>query len=695
MKRHFLLLLLLCFCHWGFPAAVSPDKARTVALNFIKTCERNEPALKNTMFSLADAVQIKVNNGLQTALYLFRAEPEGFVIIAGDDKVYPVLAYSFSHSLGMENMAPALRAWLNNYVNQISVAVASPSQPTLTSEWQYYLGGSFNTAPKYNQVAPLMLTTWDQNNFYNAQCPADENGPGGHVYAGCVATAYGQIMKYYNYPPQGSGSNSYYDWDYGNISANFGNTQYQWTQMPNSLNTHNNAIAQLLFHCGVAVEMGYSVEGSGAGSEEVVPALINYFGYSSAVNIKERDDYTETQWISMLKNNLNAGMPLYYSGYTEEAGHAFVFDGYQEDANGSHFHVNWGWSGYGNGYFYVNNLASPGGNFDYWQQAIFNIVPAQGYPANCTGLKVIDGTAGTFDDGSGFGEYQNNLSCSWLINPAVNVLNIKLSFDRFATEAGSDVVTVYDGDNTSAPVLGTFSGSTLPSQLTSTGKKMLVVFQTNGNTKAQGWSASYTTTKPVYCNNLTVVTDPAGTISDGSGTYNYNATTNCRWRMEPPNVSAITLQFTEFDITPSDDSFEVYDVSSSPYTLLDTYSGSQVPASKTYNTSKLLLWFKSQNNPKTGWSLNYTTTPLSVGEIKESEVLNIFPVPALDELQITWHTQITDCRIRVYNANGTRVIEKSLSGSSHTLDISSLRSGIYRLHFLSDKHSFSRTFLKL
>lgn len=695
MKRISLFLILLCLCYGGYAAEVSPEKAKTVAENFIKTCSLYETALKNTASSLAEVVQLKVNNGQQTALYLFRVNPDGFIIIAGDDKVYPVLAYSFSHSLGTDNMAPALRAWLSNYVNQISYAAGSHAMQPQTSVWQYYLEGRTGQSPKYNQVAPLLLTTWDQNNFYNALCPEDENGPGGHVYAGCVATAYGQIMKYYNYPPQGTGSHMYYDWNYGDLSADFENTLYQWTQMPNSLNTHNNAIAQLLFHCGVAVEMGYSVEGSGAGSEEVVPALVNYFGYSSAVNIKERDDYSESQWITMLKNNLNAGMPLYYSGYTDEAGHAFVFDGYQEDANGSHFHVNWGWSGYGNGYFYVGNLASPGGNFNYWQQAIFNIVPAQGYPANCTGTKVIDGTAGTFDDGSGFGEYQNNLSCSWLINPSVNIVNIKLSFDRFATEAGSDVVTVYDGDNTSAPVLGTFSGNTLPSQLTSTGKKMLVVFQTNGNTKAQGWSASYTTTKPVYCNNLTVVTDPTGIISDGSGTYNYNATTNCRWRMEPLNVSAITLQFTEFDITPADDSFEVYDVASSPYTLLDTYSGSQIPVSKTYNTSKLLLWFKSQNNPQTGWSLNYTTTPLSVGELNESESLNIFPVPALNELHITWHPQITSCIIRVYNANGTRAIEKNLAGNAHTLDISTLRSGIYHLQFLSDKHTFSRTFLKL
>jgi len=356
--------------------------ALKVAQNFILKQSDNKESLKNCTIHLLETINI--NNSDKPALYIFELSESGFVIIAADDRAYPILGYSFDHALKEENgLSPALSAWLGNYTNQISFIsnnTVTPNNP-FTDVWESYLSQTkLKNNIKYNQVEPLLLTSWDQNHYYNAYCPEDPAGPGGHVYAGCVATAYGQIMKYYNYPPQGFGMHSYYDWDYGYQSVSFGSTNYEWTHMPNSLNAHNDAVAQLLYHCGVAVEMGYSPNGSGASSEEVVSAMSNFFGYNNTLNIKEKDDYTDQQWVNMLKANLDMLMPLYYSGYTDESGHAFVFDGYYDDAYGTHFHINWGWSGYGNGYFYINNLASPGGTFNYWHQAIFNIIPASNYP---------------------------------------------------------------------------------------------------------------------------------------------------------------------------------------------------------------------------------------------------------------------------------------------------------------------------
>jgi len=679
-----------------FAKEIPVDKALQVAQS-LKTIQiAQNSALKNLPASFTLAADIKINNSNKTAIYIFDLDSQGFVMVAGDDNVFPVLGYSFNNNLDVNNMAPALKAWLKNYVNQISYAVEHNFKEYGVSDaWNYFLNESENFIMQKNtSVGPLLLTTWNQDHFYNAYCPEDPEGPGGRVYAGCVATAMGQVMKYYNYPQQGTGTYTYYDWDYGYQTADFGNTTYMWSHMTNSLNTHNNAVAELLYHCGVAVDMGYSPFGSGAQSEDVAPAMINYFGYSSNMNIKNKNQYTQQQWIDMLKANLDQLMPLYYSGYSNEGGHAFNFDGYNQDANGTHFHINWGWGGYGNGFFLINNLASPGGNFNSWHQAVFNMIPAQNYPENCANLKTINGTSGTFDDGSGIYEYQNNLSCSWLIDPAVNVVNIKLTFDWLDTEIDNDIVIIYDGDNTSAPILGSFSGNTMPTQLISTGNKMLITFTTNASVKAQGWSVSYTTTKPVYCNNLTVLNAPSGTISDGSNSYNYNTMTNCRWRIEPPNTGTITIQFVDFDIQPYEDVLEIFDVSSSPYQLIDSYTGSQIPQTKTYTASKLLLWFKSANNPKTGWSLNYTSTVASINNINLSEKIDIFPNPAHNVLNVNFETLPPNCILNIYNLNGVLVKSFMPLKNTNTFDIADLSNGIYQLIVINNQSNLMKRFIK-
>jgi len=677
-------------------AEVPVNLAKLVAENFLIKQVNNDPTLKGKDYKLSLSEVVKMKNSSKAALYIFDISKSGFVIIAGDDNVYPVLGFSFTNAIKANDLSPALSQWMDDYVNQISFAANDNVKNSETSDaWEAYKSNIvLNKSGKINQVQPLLLTTWNQDNFYNADCPADAAGPDGHVYVGCVATAMGQIMKYYNYPQQGIGSHGYSDWTYGYQFADFGNTTYNWTAMPNDLHTDNNAVAELLYHCGVSVEMGYSTTGSGAQSDQVVPALIYYFGYNSNLDIENKDDYSEQQWISKLKTNLNALMPLYYSAYGSVGGHAFVFDGYYEDALGVHFHINWGWSGYGNGYFYVNNLNSVGGNFDSGHQAIFNIIPDQDYPMYCTGSHTITETAGTFNDGSGIYEYKSNSNCSWLIDPTVNVINITLTFDRFDTEINNDLVTVYDGDNTSAPVLGTFSGATLPAAVTSTGKKMLITFNTNGSIVGQGWSASFSALKPVYCSNVTILTDETGSVSDGSGIYNYNANTDCRWRIQPPNANSITLDFTAFDVQLNEDKLEIYDVSSTPYTLLDSYSGSQIPTAKTYNVSKLLLWFKSQNNPKSGWSVNYSSTVSAIEDLTFTNNIIIYPNPADETIHIDIDKSHPECIVKVFDICDKLIYASNIYQTANIIDIKNFKKGIYTLQLVFKNEIEIKKFVK-
>ena len=200
-----------------------------------------------------------------------------------------------------------------------------------------------------------------------------------------------QIMKYWNYPAQGIGSHSYTPYtrpDLGVQSANFGETTYEWANMPNQLSqssttTQINAIATLMYHCGVSVDMMYDISsngGSGAYSNDIPYALVNYFNYKSTATYLTKSSYTDNNWIALLKSELNAGRPIEYNGSGSGGGHAFVCDGYD---NNNKFHFNWGWSGQNDGFFALTSLnpgsgGSGGGSYNFTndQNAVIGIEPA-------------------------------------------------------------------------------------------------------------------------------------------------------------------------------------------------------------------------------------------------------------------------------------------------------------------------------
>ena len=311
----------------------------------------------------------------------------GFVIVSGDDVVRPVLGYSHERSFRTENMAEAVAKWLEGYKSQIRYAIMHDLQPDqeIINAWAELKGGDLEFQEHQNRssVPALVQTQWDQPAPYNELCP------GGSV-TGCVATAMAQIMKYWNYPEKGQGFHSFNHENYGTVSANFGSTTYQWGSMPNSIVSSNNAIATLMYHCGVSVDMGYTPEVSGAWVIENSPtpgacseyAFKTYFGYDNSLQGIERVNYSDAQWETVLKTELDASRPVMYDGFGNGGGHAFVCDGY--DTN-DFFHFNWGWSGYYDGYFETSAL-NPGGTgtgggtggYNSGQQAIIGIKPPGG-----------------------------------------------------------------------------------------------------------------------------------------------------------------------------------------------------------------------------------------------------------------------------------------------------------------------------
>jgi len=304
------------------------------------------------------------------------------------------LGYSLTGDFSVDDMPDDVAWWLRGYNYEIQNAIDRDTRATheISKLWADLIDGNAKAGKATTVVDPLIRTKWNQNIYYNRLCPEASGGPDGHALTGCVATAMAQVMKYWNYPSYGVGSHSY-NWNGQTLTADFAATNYDWENMaetyyayyvnpndqyavyaPNHTDTEITAVATLMYHCGVSVDMNYGGGGSGAFSNDVAPALRNYFNYSSTVEYKRKSStntnanpwvtttyYSDSEWITILKNELDASRPIVYGGADPNAlsGHSFVCDGYD---NRDYFHFNWGWAGHYNGYFTITNLNTGANN---------------------------------------------------------------------------------------------------------------------------------------------------------------------------------------------------------------------------------------------------------------------------------------------------------------------------------------------
>lgn len=367
----------------AFLSGQTNSSARAADLELVYKVSSNAISTTNTSFS-------------ETYLYVFNAKAQsGFVIVSGDERALPILAYSDDSRFDHNNIPPNVAKWLEGYKNELRHLIHQKTEPTETirEQWKNLKSGQVknNTAARTKSVNPLIQTKWDQSPFYNALAPANS-------VTGCVATAMAQIMKYWNYPANGTGFHSYNHSSYGTLSANFGGASYDWSSMPSKVTSSNTAVATLMYHCGVSVDMDYSPQVSGAyviTSKSPVThcsefALKTYFGYKPTLQGIERADHSQTQWTDKLITELDEGRPILYAGFGSGGGHAFICDGY--DAN-NFFHFNWGWSGIFDGYFHINALDPDGtgtgggtGGYNSGHQAVIGIEPPTGITTFNLGL---------------------------------------------------------------------------------------------------------------------------------------------------------------------------------------------------------------------------------------------------------------------------------------------------------------------
>ncbi len=488
MKKFFQFLMFVFAFVIIQAQQVISDKAYILAKNFYK--ERLWNAHNTDVFTFNTEPVILFDNIGNPAIYIFECiDKPGYILVSADYSLYPVFGYSFESGYAQALEVPVFSDMIDEFTQQVVYARTSKILPTETilQEWEYYSNENFNKSYRnIKNLAPLLQTKWDQGCYYNELCPADAAGPCGRVWAGCVATAMGQVMKYHNWPPQGTGSHSYLS-GYGNLSANFGATTYNWAQMQNSLSatTDNFEVAQLLYHCGVSVNMDYSPDGSGAQTEATANSLKQYFKYADYIVHQEKEGLSESIWAEMLRTELHSGRPVLYRGYDGSYGHAFVCDGYQ----GSFFHFNMGWGGYADGYYTLSNV----GGFSSYQAGIFGVEPEYLGPQYCADYTLLTDPVGTISDGSLGNRYANNTNCKWLIQPP-NAGAIVLNLKYLNTEPQCDRILIYEGDSEFSYLIADVSGFNVPANpIVVSGGSMFVWFLSDDRNAAKGWEADYLT----------------------------------------------------------------------------------------------------------------------------------------------------------------------------------------------------------
>lgn len=443
MKRLLPVLLLLLGGLSLNAAPVDVDEARALAGQFVQNHFEYTRQSQNLMLVYS-----------QPAFYVFNVGDTGFVILSSDDSYRPVVGYSDEGVFNPNDIPPALQEFLDS-INAYRTSRNALASLDVTADWTS-LREHGRLVSRYGgrEDEYLVETKWNQNYPYNYCCPVADGGPGGHVYAGCVATAAAQVMKYWNHPLQGLGSHTYTPEDhpeYGPLTANFGETVYDWDHMPATITASSpieeiEAVATLIYHAGVSVDMNYRPSSSGAVTSSLCTSMPEHFYYTNQMAHHYREDFTHDSYMEMITESIDMRWPMVHRG----GGHAYVLDGYNDEGL---VHFNWGWSGNSDGWFDIDNH-----NYTDTEGVIMNYVPAAIYsatPNNPTNLQVTPATNGDL-----------TAAVSWN-NPVTTLTNQSLAaIDQIVVMRDNDIV--YTEDNvtpgaamsivdTSVPVFSSFT----------------------------------------------------------------------------------------------------------------------------------------------------------------------------------------------------------------------------------------------
>ena len=383
MRRIVTLALALALAVAVKAEFVRPDVAARYAQGVLGM--KNLPQTENKG-SLRSAAR---DGAANPEYYVFNNPDGGWIIIAADDRVNPVVGYSPDGVFRTSGMPDNLQWWMDevaDVINQVRESdVEAPA--SVRAAWELLRVGT-NPASQDNSKY-LQTAFWGQDEPYNDLCPIAK-GENVRSVAGCVATAMAIIMQYNRWPAHGIGviggyttsttktyiqaydiTNHTYDWDLMCTESVTNGSTWKWST------SQKQEVAKLIHDCGVSVNMDYSSEGSSAGSGSMMTALKEHMYYSDKAVLVSRSSYNTDKWMSLIKNEIDNNRVIYYAGQDKLGGHAFVCDGYsidEDDTSKSQLHINWGWNGDCNGYYSLD-LTIQKFSFSDLQEAIIGLAP--------------------------------------------------------------------------------------------------------------------------------------------------------------------------------------------------------------------------------------------------------------------------------------------------------------------------------
>lgn len=369
MKKIQILLALLLSSVSLFAEPIGEQRARQIAEEFFAQHDTRattgEIALTwaGDVFGEVSASGSMLNTSL---MYIYsRGEAGGFVIVSGDSNTESIIAYSLEHPFDINNMADATETILDAWCREIGQA---------RKEARPISGTERAALTRANDAIKYETAQWNQSEPFNWESPTYD---GHRSVTGCVATAMSIICKYHEWPTKGVGTTPEYSYQdaygvYRSVAANKLGRTYDYSNMLMDYNsgyttTQGNAVAALMKDMGTSVKMQYHHSGSAAFDMDVITAFSTYFGYSKDIELAMHSSYNDADWQSLVRENLRNYGPTYFCGQSANGGHAFIVDGF--DAEGR-FSFNFGWGGYGNGYFYMPSI-------EYYadQKAILRLTP--------------------------------------------------------------------------------------------------------------------------------------------------------------------------------------------------------------------------------------------------------------------------------------------------------------------------------
>lgn len=451
------LLLIGFFCSLTVLAGeINKQAAIQIAQQFVPKSPVSQ-GRKKARAEFSEIVYTEMMPGTdRAAFYIVNVGDDAFVLVSADDKAQQVLGYSLTKNFpvkadGSVELPPHIKSFFDDLAAQVKVAANGGGRTVVAKRKM-----SRRAASLPESVDPLITTTWDQGQYYNALCPMDPQGPDGHVWTGCIATAMAQMIKFWE-PAQKRGSHNY-DTGYGRLEVNFAESKFDYANMPKALSAGSsaaqiNAVATLMYQCGVACNMQYSPAESSSFDTEARAAFINYFGFSPDMGFAEKRNFTTEDWNTLLRENLAAKHPVMYSGNTGTSGHSFICDGYKA---GDFFHFNFGWGGSFDGWF-LTSAINPGGDNGYnsKQAAMVDIVPDN------NGHVILGQMKGTstftvtepleFYNSVGHNKfedtnYDNACNSSFIFKPADATKQLVLDINELEDQS----VTIFDGENATA-----------------------------------------------------------------------------------------------------------------------------------------------------------------------------------------------------------------------------------------------------